>query len=366
MNPETLQILKQLYNDDSHQVFLFTADLQAVWQNDISGILQTEADCRNMLQTIHANQSGHYTFRYQHFSYAVEVKFVSALSCVVVLVSTTPTVVKILSDPDFSTAFQFSLAEQRQSIFGITTAIDHIYTEVEATEEMAEQAQDTIFLHLNHVMLCCCHIMKKSICHEELQKYNDPLHTELQPLDLAGTLGRFVKGCRSTLGHTIQIQAEIDTKAWILSHESRFIFCLLCMLTRILTKEAQSAEEESSTKEVQSIKIVQLKSACVDNYVEITMQTDWNFPDEEAHQRAVQTEQSKQMASVIRMFCETYQSTWEESRTDTQMISKLSIPIHVPNPTIFYLHAPHESRQHSTLITPYQVMLHDIGRYRFF
>ena len=360
MNAETLQILKMLYANENRQVFFLTTAGTCIWKNDISEPLKTEEDCIALLHTLQAN-TGIQTFWYHSLLYAAEILTSAELDCVILRISTEPVLTNIMTECNSRALCQNFLAEQRKAIFNISTVMEHIYNEVEA-HNIGELEQESIFSDLNDVMHCCCRLMKQTVYYEELCKYADDMYNTMQPLELSSAIIHFAQNCRETLGHRMELKLQPEMNIWVLSHESPLCFCLLCLMTQLLS--------HNDTNPIQTLTI---RTDTENNHAVISLYRDKgnNYdPETEPISKLQPTGKNVNqdyylVSSVLSNFCKAYDAVFETIKSETIRGYQIKLPLHIHNPNT-QLHAPQEFQKRSTFLNRYQIMLYDIADYQFY
>ncbi len=360
MNTETLRILKELYSNEKRQVFFLTTAGKCIWKNNISEPLKTEEDCQTLLHTIQVN-TGTQMFWYRSLLYAAEIQTSAELDCVILRISTEPILTNVMEESNFRAICQNFLAEQRETIFSISAAMEHIYNEIES-HNIGDLEQESIFSDLNDVMYCCCRMMKRTSYYAELSKYADAPHTALQPIELSNMILKFVQNCRETLGHHVNMKTQLEINIWILSNETLLCFCLLCLMTQLLSN--------SRNKPVQTISI---KTHIDSNYAVVSLYMDKgdNYePETEpiSHLQPTGGNGNREYylaSSVIRNFCKAYNAVFEIITNEKIRGYQIKLPLYTHNNNT-HLHASQESRKYPALLNSYQIMLCDIADYQFY
>lgn len=360
MNTETLQILKTLYANEPRQIFFLTTAGTCIWKNHISEPLKTEEECKALLHMLHAN-AGTQTFWHHSLLYAAEILTSPELDCIILQISPEPILTNIMKESNSHALCQDFLAEQRKTIFNISVVMEHIYNEVES-HNIGDLEQESIFSDLNDVMYCCCRLMKQTAYYQELCKYADDMYNAMEPLELSSVIMQFAQNCRETLGHCIELRLQPEMNLWVLSHESPLCFCLLCLMTQLLS--------HNHTNPTQTLTI---RTYTEHNYAVIFLyQKKWNDYDPETEPISQLQPSNKNanqehylVSSVISNFCKAYDAVFETIKNETIRGYQIKLPLHLHNSDV-QLHAPRKSRKRSTFLNNYQIMLYDIADYQFY
>lgn len=360
MNAETLQILKKLYANDNRQVFFLTTAGTCIWKNDISEPLKTEEECIALLHALQANTNIK-TFWYHSLLYAAEILTSTELDCVILRISTEPVLTNIMTERNSRVLCQNFLAEQRKAIFNISAVMEHIYSEVEA-HNIGDLEQEVIFSDLNDVMQCCCRLMKQTVCYEELCKYADDMYNSMQPMELSDAIMHFAQNCRETLGHRMELKLQLEMNIWVLSHESPLCFCLLCLLTLLL-----------SNKDTNFIQTLTVRTHTENNYAVISLykEKENNYKQKDESNSKFQTtnknvnQEHYLVSSVLSNFCKAYDAVFEIIKSEIIQGYQIKLPLHIHNLNT-QLHASQKFQKHSTFLNRYQIMLYDIADYQFY
>ncbi len=360
MNAETLQILKALYANEKRQVFFLTATGKCIWKNNISEPLKTEKDCQTLLNTLQANV-GTQMFWRGSLLYAAEVRSSTELDCVILLISTEPALTNMMKESHFRATCEDFLAKQREEIFNISAVLERIYSEVEA-HNINELEQESIFSDLNDVMYCCCRMMKQTAYYEELCKYADMPNTALQPLELSSMIFNFAQNCRETLGRHVQLKTQMEINIWVLSNENLLCFCLLCLMTQLL-----------SNNHTNSVKTLFINTQTENNHAVISLYIDKTNSHESETEPISQLQPASRdtnqeyylISNVLFDFCKAYNAAFEEIKDEKIRGYQIKLPLHLHN-TNMQLHASRKSQRCSTFLNNYQIMLCDIADYQFY
>lgn len=358
MNAETLQVLKTIYTNDKQPTCILDTAGNPLWKNDADGIFRDASDYQKLLKLLQVKESGTYHFWHHSVLYAAVIRFYPELDGILISISEKPVLSDLIEDSNVKDLCQQILASKRQSICGITMAVEQIYDKVEACEDAdaLEMEQDDIFSQLNIIMYSCCRLMQDMVYYEELNKYNELLSTEAQPLCLATVFRVLKEKTADMLRHSANLNIPPITAQWVYCNENRLCFCLLSMLSCLLRSQQHEIQE------------VYLHVHSDAQHVTMKMETQSDQPvlplllkEPPMHHP---NSQYPLMMSMINRFCREYDAQFSIMSEEETISYQLKMPLYYQSPSKLQA----ERSKHVSISTPdhYQILLCDASNYRFY